>query len=70
MPVRNVISWSAMITAYAQGDRPSEALVLFEEMKNVGTKPNWATIVSVLSACAHLGALERGKRVHMYIDRS
>lgn len=70
MPSRNVVSWSAMITAYAQGDCPNEALTLFEEMEKTGVKPNWATIVSVLSACAHLGALERGRHIHMYIDRS
>lgn len=70
MPMRNVISWSAMITAYAQGNRHTEALALFDKMTNAGVKPNWATIVSVLSACAHLGALERGKHIHIFIDRS
>ncbi|XP_068663844.1 pentatricopeptide repeat-containing protein At5g66520-like [Aristolochia californica] len=70
MPDRNTVSWSAIITAYAQGHQPNEALFLFEETKRAGVVPNWATIVSVLSACAQLGALEQGKRVHVYIDRS
>ncbi|KAF8387654.1 hypothetical protein HHK36_026308 [Tetracentron sinense] len=70
MPVRNVVSWSAMITSYAQGDRPNEALALFDEMGNSKVRPNWATIVSALSACAHLGALDRGKQIHLYIDQS
>ncbi|KAL5983512.1 hypothetical protein ACLOJK_017598 [Asimina triloba] len=70
MPIRNAVSWGAMITAYAQGGEPHEALGLFQEMKNVNVKPNWATIVSVLSACAHLGALERGKQVHLYVNES
>ncbi|OVA13601.1 Pentatricopeptide repeat [Macleaya cordata] len=70
MPEKNVVSWSAMITAYAQGDHPKEALVLFDEMKNCNVKPNWKTIVSALSACAHLGALDRGKQIHRYVDQS
>ncbi|KAG9457817.1 hypothetical protein H6P81_002325 [Aristolochia fimbriata] len=70
MPARNTVSWSAIITAYAQGDQPNKAISLFEDMQRAGVKPNWATIVSVLSACAHLGALEQGKRVHMYVDKS
>nr|DAD38291.1 TPA_asm: hypothetical protein HUJ06_008932 [Nelumbo nucifera] len=70
MPVRNIISWSAMITAYAQGDRPLEALALFDRMRKANLKPNWATIVSALSACAHIGALDRGRSIHLYVDQS
>ncbi|OAY69108.1 Pentatricopeptide repeat-containing protein [Ananas comosus] len=67
MPARNAVSWSAMITACARGDRPAGALALFAEMEELGITPNWAAIVSVLSACSQIGALDRGKRVHSYI---
>ncbi|MQM14777.1 hypothetical protein Taro_047712 [Colocasia esculenta] len=70
MPDRNAVSWSAMISAYVQGDRPIEAIRLFEEMRKLRVKPNWATIVSLLSACAHLGRLEQGKHIHTYIERN
>ncbi|KAF9590490.1 hypothetical protein IFM89_035463 [Coptis chinensis] len=70
MPERNVVSWSAMITAYAQWDRPNKALALFDEMEKALVKPNWATIVSALSACAHIGALDKGKQIHLYVDKS
>ncbi|WOL16426.1 hypothetical protein Cni_G25213 [Canna indica] len=68
MPAKNVVSWSAMISAYAQGDCPLEALLLFEEMKKLNVVPNSATIVSVLSACSQMGALEQGRLVHSYIE--
>lgn len=68
MPLKNVVSWSAMISGYAQGDCPSEALVLFEKMKALGVRANLAAIVSMLSACSQLGALEKGRQVHAYIE--
>ncbi|XP_043708019.1 pentatricopeptide repeat-containing protein At1g08070, chloroplastic-like [Telopea speciosissima] len=70
MPTRNIVSWSTMITAYAQGAQPNEALALFEKMKNAKVTPNWAALVSALSACAQLGALDQGKRIHLFVDQS
>lgn len=72
IPNRNAVSWSAMITAYTQGDQPNEALRLFDEMEKSScfVEPNLSTVVSVLSACTQLGAVERGKRVHDYIERN
>ncbi|KAG6478979.1 pentatricopeptide repeat-containing protein At2g29760, chloroplastic-like [Zingiber officinale] len=70
MPSRNAVSWSAMITAYAQGDCPAEALALFERMRRLDVMPNCATIVSLLSACSQMGALEQGRLIHSYIARN
>ncbi|KAJ4965108.1 hypothetical protein NE237_016957 [Protea cynaroides] len=70
MPTRNIVSWSTIITAYAQGAQPNEALALFEKMKKAKVKHNWATLVSALSACAQLGALDQGKMIHLYVDQS
>lgn len=69
MPSRNAVSWSAMITAYAQGHCPSEAFALFERMRRLDVMPNCATIVSLISACSQMGALEKGRLVHSYIER-
>ncbi|KAF2291717.1 hypothetical protein GH714_035329 [Hevea brasiliensis] len=62
MPVKNVVSWSAMIACYAKNGRPFEALELFREMilENQDLCPNSVTMVSVLQACAALAALEQG----------
>lgn len=67
MPARNVVSWSAMVSGYVQGGRSKEALDVFSQMQAEGCKPDDTTLVGVLAACAHLGALEQGKWVHSYL---
>uniref|UniRef100_A0A803P8Y4 DYW domain-containing protein n=1 Tax=Cannabis sativa TaxID=3483 RepID=A0A803P8Y4_CANSA len=69
MPLRNEVSWAVMISGFVGCDRNIEALGCFHDMLYEGkVKPNEAILVSVLSACAHLGALDQGKWVHKYID--
>ncbi|XP_073301656.1 pentatricopeptide repeat-containing protein CRR2, chloroplastic [Primulina huaijiensis] len=71
MPVKNIVSWSAMIACFAKNGRPFEALEIFREMMLVSEDmfPNSVTMVSVLQACAALAALEHGKLIHAYILR-
>ncbi|ESW10302.1 hypothetical protein PHAVU_009G197700 [Phaseolus vulgaris] len=69
MPDRNAVSWSAMIAAYSRVSDFKEVLALFAEMQNEGTKPNESVLVSVLTACAHLGAFAQGLWVHSYAKR-
>ncbi|PON71372.1 DYW domain containing protein [Trema orientale] len=70
MPERSVVSWNAMIAGYAQNEKYAEAVELFREMQQVGgLAPNHVTLVSVLSACAHLGALDLGKWIDRFIRR-
>lgn len=70
MSSRNVVSWNAMIAGYAQNGYDNEALMLFSQMEVENIKPDPVTVVSVLSACAHLGALQKGKWIHEYIRRN
>ncbi|KDP36856.1 hypothetical protein JCGZ_08147 [Jatropha curcas] len=60
MPERDVVSWNAMISGVSQNGYGREALELFEEMRREGTKPDDVTFVNVLSACSHMGLVERG----------
>eukprot|EP01018_Ginkgo_biloba_P031908 Gb_25357 [translate_table: standard] len=60
MPRRNVVSWNAMIVAYAMHGCGKEALQLFEQMKNSGMTPDHITFVGVLSACCHAGLVDDG----------
>ncbi|KAJ0989012.1 hypothetical protein J5N97_007368 [Dioscorea zingiberensis] len=69
MPFRDVVAWSAMISGYTQLNQCKEALELFHKMQMTDVEPNEVTMVSVLSSCAVLGALETGKWVHSYIKR-
>ncbi|KAL9687051.1 hypothetical protein QQ045_031447 [Rhodiola kirilowii] len=67
---KDLVCWSAMIAGYAESDWPQEALNLFNEMQRLGIKPDQVTMLSVISACAHLGALERAKWVHSYVNKN
>ncbi|TKY54717.1 Pentatricopeptide repeat-containing protein [Spatholobus suberectus] len=60
MPARDVISWNAMISGLSQNGCGNEALELFEEMCSEGTKPDSVTFVNLLSACSHMGLVDRG----------
>ncbi|XP_028072101.1 pentatricopeptide repeat-containing protein At2g13600-like [Camellia sinensis] len=71
MPTKNTVSWSALISGFAQNGRGDEALDLFVHMQEEGIfLPNAFTYVSVLSACADLALLDRGKQLHGHIIRS
>lgn len=64
MPDRNIVSWNAMIAGYAQNGQSAMAVELFQEMvRREDLKPDEVTMLSVISACGHLGALELGNWV-------
>lgn len=69
MPKLDSVSWSAMIGGYARLGLSMEAVGLFRKMQIEGVRPDEITMVSVLSACADLGALELGKWVESYIEK-
>ncbi|KAF9611010.1 hypothetical protein IFM89_026316 [Coptis chinensis] len=68
MPRRDVVSWNAMLACYAQSGKSNEVMELFNEMRDLGVKPTEATVVSLSSACWHLGALDQGASLHAYIS--
>ncbi|KAL6571485.1 hypothetical protein OROHE_003128 [Orobanche hederae] len=65
---KDLVCWSAMISGYADSDKPQEALKIFEEMQQRGIKPDQVTMLSVISACARLGALDQAKKIHLFVD--
>lgn len=70
MTEKDIVSWSAMISGYAQNDHFSETLALFQEMQLYGIQPDETTLVSVISACTHLAALDQGRWIHAYIRKN
>ncbi|XP_066342846.1 pentatricopeptide repeat-containing protein At3g12770-like [Miscanthus floridulus] len=58
--VRGVVSWSAMINAYANYGDSEEALKVFCLMKSEGVRPNSFTFTAVLVACGHSGLVNEG----------
>ncbi|KAJ1282332.1 hypothetical protein BS78_03G043700 [Paspalum vaginatum] len=69
MPERDTVSWTAMIDGYVRAARFREVLEVFREMQYGGVRADEFTMVSVITACAQLGALETGEWVRVYMSR-
>ncbi|KAF8401851.1 hypothetical protein HHK36_012798 [Tetracentron sinense] len=66
---KDIMTWTVMISAYAQANCLHQALDLFFQMRNGGMKPNEVTMVNLLLLCTEAGALDLGKWIHAYIDK-
>ncbi|KAK7271228.1 hypothetical protein RJT34_26955 [Clitoria ternatea] len=69
MPVRDLISWNAMISGYAQNGLARHVLELYGEMKVSGVSADPVTLLGVLSSCANLGAQGVGREVEQRMER-
>ena len=63
-PVRDVVSWNSLINGYARAGLASEALGLYREMAAMRVEPDEVTIVGLVSSCAKLGDLSKGREFH------
>lgn len=63
-------TWSAMIKVYERKGFELEALELFRMMQREGIRPNFPSLISVLSVCASLANLDHGREVHARLVRS
>jgi len=52
--MRSAVSWTSMINACAENERPTEALEMFVEMRIAGVKVDEVTLLAVISACTKL----------------
>uniref|UniRef100_A0A0D9WKZ7 DYW domain-containing protein n=1 Tax=Leersia perrieri TaxID=77586 RepID=A0A0D9WKZ7_9ORYZ len=69
MPVKNSVSWNAMIDGYAENGDAKEALALFKRMVGEGVDVTDASVLAALQACGELGCLDEGRRVHELLVR-
>ncbi|KAI4351034.1 hypothetical protein L6164_005423 [Bauhinia variegata] len=67
MPVRDVVSWTGLISGYVKAGSFNDAVFLFLRMD---VEPNVATFVSILVACGKLGYLNLGREIHGLISKS
>lgn len=68
--MRDVTAWNALIKGYIGCERYSEAIRVFKMMQDQSDGGgDEITMLGVVSACAHLGALDMGRWMHAYIDR-
>ncbi|PON91276.1 Tetratricopeptide-like helical domain containing protein [Trema orientale] len=70
MGIRDLVSWNAIVAGYAQNGHLCEGLFLLSEMRTTLQKPDSLTVVSLLQACASIGALHQGKWIHSFVIRS
>jgi pentatricopeptide repeat protein len=64
MPIRNVVSWTAIITGLVQAGYNKEGLVYFSEMQRSKVEYDSYSCAIALKACADSGALNYGKVIH------
>ncbi|KAI5079155.1 hypothetical protein GOP47_0006826 [Adiantum capillus-veneris] len=64
MPLRDVVSWSALMAAYNEHGYYTEALQCLKLMQLDGVQPNGLSFMSALKACSTLGDMEKGQELH------
>ncbi|KAJ6417975.1 hypothetical protein OIU84_001373 [Salix udensis] len=70
MSTKDLVCWTAMITAYEQAEKPVEALILFKKMQQEeGLLADSIAVVSVASAVGQLGDVRNAQTVHGYAFR-
>ncbi|CAN6442773.1 unnamed protein product [Victoria cruziana] len=69
MPEKNVVTWTSLVTGYAQNQLSEDVLTTIREMLRVGVKPNQLTYNSALSSFTTAGDLFRGRQVHCQVIR-
>lgn len=69
MTSRTIVSWTSLICGHISAGDYSKAVEAFHRMQLEGFEPDDICIVSILPACAHLGALELGKWLHAYAKK-
>lgn len=67
LPTRDVVTWSALLNAYAEQGLGDDALTCLEKMQQDGLLPNAVTYICTLKACTSMGVLCKGQKVHAHI---
>lgn len=70
MTDRNVVSWSTMISGYANMDEGEAALYLYTRMQEEGVVPNDRTFMAALKACSVATAIDMGRKLHAQISET
>ncbi|KAH7424827.1 hypothetical protein KP509_11G026900 [Ceratopteris richardii] len=69
LPVRNIVSWSALITGYLEVGQAAESLRYSRLMQRDGLLPDALTFACMLKACGMIGAVDYGEQLHHEISR-
>ncbi|CAL9147174.1 unnamed protein product [Musa hybrid cultivar] len=64
---KDLVLYNCMVDGYVKSGAIKEAFALLARMKDEGVKPNSATFVGLLSACASSGAVVVGRHIQEHI---
>ncbi|PRQ44263.1 putative pentatricopeptide [Rosa chinensis] len=60
MKEHDVVSWNSLLSGYAHHGFGKETVELFEQMRRTEVKPDNTIFLIVLTACSHVGLLDKG----------
>lgn len=66
MTMRNVVSWTVIISGFVNKGDTASALYVLKEMKRNGEKMNNSTVSYVLSGCANSDMFEEALQIHCW----
>ncbi|MED6136557.1 hypothetical protein PIB30_057078 [Stylosanthes scabra] len=70
MELRNVVSWTLMISGYSQNGQENDAIIMYLQMLRWGHLPDQLTFGSILKACSNIGDITLGWQLHAHIIKS
>lgn len=62
---KDVVSWTALIAGYVDHGLDRNALICFDQMQVDNVDPNAITYFYCFKACATIGAIDKGRIIHM-----
>ncbi|KAF8020132.1 hypothetical protein BT93_G0742 [Corymbia citriodora subsp. variegata] len=60
MKVKDVVTWTALISAYGMYGEGQKALKAFAQMEIAGIHPDHVAFIAIIFACSHSGLVEEG----------
>ncbi|XP_057487293.1 pentatricopeptide repeat-containing protein At1g03540-like [Actinidia eriantha] len=67
--VKDVVSWTSMISGYIRVGKPRNSIGLFSEMLDFGVEPNGFTLSALIKACSEIGDVNIGRCFHGVVFR-
>ncbi|XVF14226.1 hypothetical protein REPUB_Repub09cG0040000 [Reevesia pubescens] len=70
MPGKDVVSWVALLSGYAQNGMAYKSIGIFRDMLSSGIQPDAVSMVKILASSSELGILRQAVCLHGYVTRS
>ena len=63
LPEKDIVAWTTVIAGYGMHGHAQTAILLYDKMVELGVKPNYITMASLLYSCSHAGMIDEGLRL-------